>query len=564
MSIRACAWWKPTAQDELLDITLGALLDQQSVQHRDRCAVIAVNTASGQERRWSYHALAAQSDDLARGLIAWGVGHGDHVAVMSANRAEWVLLEYALAKIGAVLVTVNPALHMRELTYLLVQGEVSHLIFADRLRHHDIAAMLAQMLADAVPLGGGVIRSSDFPALRAIAALDSGLAYALPFAALGQMGVKVTDDQFVQRTRAVTPDDVLQIQYTSGTTGKPKGAMLSHRSTVNNARLMGLRAGFAANDVLLSAMPLFHTAGCVCNVMSMLACGGCVVVLDSYDPGSMLAQWERHGATIINGVPTMYSRMLDHPDFTHRDTGSLRIAFMGGTAIPPSLMARVCTATQAEPMIIMGMTECSPIITQTDPNDPLDLRYGTAGIPLPHTEIRICDPDSGAVLDWGEKGELCIRGYLLTLGYFNMPDITAQAIDADGWLHSGDLAVLDRPGHLQIVGRLKDMIIRGGENVFPVEIEDFLLEHPGISQAQVIGVTDPDLGEEICAFVLLAPGATLGADEIQALCRANLARHKLPKYVHIVTSFPMTPNGKIQKYALRDIAQCLMQEDACP
>ncbi|MFC3839832.1 AMP-binding protein, partial [Paracoccus rhizosphaerae] len=276
----------------------------------------------------------------------------------------------------------------------------------------------------------------------------------------------------------------------------------------------------------------------------------------------MLAAWEAHGATIINGVPTMYSRMLDHPEFATYRTDSLRLAFMGGTSIPPSLMRRVCETVGAEPMIIMGMTECSPIITQTDPTDPFEMRLATAGVPLPHTEVKITDPGTGALLEWGEKGELCIRGYLLTQGYFNMAEKTAEAIDPEGWLHSGDLAVLEENGHLTIVGRLKDMIIRGGENVFPVEIEDFLLEHPAIAQAQVVGVPDADLGEEIFAFVTPARNTTLTPAEVQGYCRAGLARHKMPKYVHTLPVFPMTPNGKVQKFTLRDMALDLLKKEA--
>ncbi len=562
MSGREVAWWPATAGEPLLDTTLGDFLEAQADHYGDRPAVIVVDTIAGSETRWTYTQLAVSSARLAQGLFVWGVRRGDHVAVMSPNRAEWIQLEYALAQIGAVLVTVNPALQERELAYLLFQGRVTHLIYADSFRNQDIAGLVTGMLSGAETLGQGHLVSTAFPDLRGLCALDDEATIALTFDGLGALAEQVPNAEYCRLRAEVRPEDILQIQYTSGTTGKPKGAMLTHRSTLNNARLMGARAGFGPEDVLLSAMPLFHTAGCVCNVMGMLASGGCVTVLDGFEPGAMLEQWERRGATVINGVPTMYSRMLDHPDFAQRRTDSLRIAFMGGTGIPPSLMQRVCEATGAEPMIIMGMTECSPIITQTDPADPIAQRYATAGKPLPHTETRIIDPETGAPVGWGEKGELCIRGYLLTTGYFDMPDKTAETIDAEGWLHSGDLAVLQRSGHLQIVGRLKDMIIRGGENVFPVEIEDFLLEHPAISQAQVVGVPDTDLGEEIFAFVLPARDSAVTSEEIRAFCRAHLARHKLPKYVHALDAFPMTPNGKIQKYALRDMALNLIKEDA--
>lgn len=562
MSTREIAWWSATDGANLIDESLGSLLDAQAERFTDHTAAVFVDTRTDIETSWTYGELKVATERLARGLIGWGVDSGDHVAVMSPNRAEWILLEYALARIGAVLVTVNPALQERELDYLLTQGRISHLIFADTFRKQNLASMVAGMMSGAEMAGQGGISSSNYPDLKGLCALDSGVNGALSFPELEAMAEAVSPEDQQRRQAAVQPNDVMQIQYTSGTTGKPKGAMLSHYSTINNARLMSQRGGFRADDVLLSAMPLFHTAGCVCNIMGMLACGGCVVVLDDFEPGAMLAQWERHAATIVNGVPTMYSRMMAHPDFSRRRTDGLRLAFMGGTSIPPSLMKQVCEATGAQPMIIMGMTECSPIITQTNPEDAFDLRIATAGIPLPHTELRIVDPETGTSVGWGKKGELCIRGYLLTRGYFDMPEKTAETIDAEGWLHSGDLAVLEKTGHLQIVGRLKDMIIRAGENVFPVEIEEFLLEHPDVSQAQVVGVPDPDLGEQIFAFILTAGNAKVSADEIRDFCRANIARHKIPKYIHALSAFPMTSNGKIQKFALRDMALSLIQEEA--
>ncbi|NIZ08105.1 AMP-binding protein [Pseudooceanicola sp. HF7] len=548
MRTRGVAWWPATGDGDLVDQTLGELLKAQAERFGSRTAVVFIDSASGARTSWTYAEMLDGTARLARGLIAWGVKAGDHVAVMAANRPEWIELEFALARIGAVLVTVNPALHAREVSYLLSQGRITHLIHADRFRKQDLAAMVAELLA-----------GTTFPDMRGICALDGDAD--MTFAALGEMAASVSEADLAEREAAVRPGDTMQIQYTSGTTGRPKGAMLSHHSTVNNARLMGQRGDFGPDDVLLSAMPLFHTAGCVCNVIGMMACGGCLVVLDSYEPGAMLAAWQSEGATIINGVPTMYARMLDHPDFASFRTDSLRIAFMGGTSIPPSLMRRVCQQVDAQPMIIMGMTECSPIITQTDPQDSFETRIASAGIPMPHTEVRIIDPETGAPVGWGEKGELCIRGYLLTKGYFDMPDKTAETIDAEGWLHSGDLAVLEETGHLSIVGRLKDMIIRGGENVFPVEIEDFLLEHPDIAQAQVVGVPDADLGEEIFAFVLPVRDATITAAEVQAYCRDGMARHKMPKYVQTLDAFPMTPNGKVQKYTLRTMALDLTKED---
>ncbi len=552
----AAHWPAETTGPALWEITLGDLLDRQAAAFPDRPAIRVDEPARGIESVWTYAALKADADALARGLIDWGIAAGDRVAVMAPNCGEWVLLEYALAKAGAVLVTVNPALKPAEIGYLLGQGQVAALIFATGFRGSDIATDLRGLMPDLDAAPGGVRGAGGaFPALRRLALIGAGDApFALPFAQLLDRGRALDDSARAARQAAVRPRDVAQIQYTSGTTGKPKGAMLTHHSTVNNARLMAERGGYTQDDVMLSAMPLFHTAGCVCNVMAMLACGGSLVTMDAFDPGRMLALWQAHRPTLLNAVPTMMVRMLEHPAFADSGTRSLRRVISGGTSIPPSLMRRMRDETGGEPLIIMGMTECSPIITQTRNADDLETRLATAGTPLPHTEIRIVDPETGAVRRFGEAGELCIRGYLTMAGYFDMPERTAETIDSDGWLHSGDLAVLEESGHLRIVGRLKDMIIRGGENVYPVEIESCLLDHPAVSQAQVVGVPDADLGEESFAVVVLIDGAEASPAELQAFCRARMARHKMPKYVQIAAELPMTANGKIQKFALRAAA----------
>ncbi|WP_233544881.1 AMP-binding protein [Pseudooceanicola sediminis] len=553
------AYWIAGAGDvPLLELTIAEMLERQAAEHGARPAIVVEDAARGRVDRLSYGELKAASDALARGLMGWGVRPGSHVAVMAPNCVEWVLLEYALASIGAVLVTVNPSLQEDEIGYILGQGKISHLMFAAGYRRYDIAAALVRLMPDLADVRGGVRSGEVLPALTHLALIGAGDArFAASFDDVVALGA---GQDLAARRAGVRPGDVVQIQYTSGTTGRPKGAMLTHRSTLNNAWLMGRRAGFRADDVMLSAMPLFHTAGCVCNLMGMLVVGGCLVTMDAFEPERMLALWQAHAATVINGVPTMYARMLDHPRFGDFETGSLRLANTGGTSIPPSLMRRLRDLTGAEPMIVMGMTECSPVITQTDPADDFETRITTAGRALPHTEIRIVDPESRALCAFGEAGELCIRGYLVTVGYFDMPDKTAEALDADGWLLSGDLAVLEETGHLRIVGRLKDMLIRGGENVYPVEIEDCLLGHPDIAQAQVVGVPDADLGEEIYAFVLLREGAALQPEAVRDYVRTRLARHKLPRHVEVVDSFPMTANGKIRKVALRDAAAARVAE----
>ncbi|MFD1910681.1 AMP-binding protein [Halodurantibacterium flavum] len=534
----------------LAEITVGEALRLQAEARGDAPALIYG------EAMLDYATLDRQVDLLARALIGLGTQPGDHVAVMAPNSVEWVLLEYALARIGAVMVTVNPAFRSQELAYLLRQGRVSTLLTVRAHRRAEIAADLAALLPDlagADPVRGR--RGEAFPDLRHVVMLDDAdLPGALTFTALLSLAEAVPRAQLAARAAAVKPGDVMQVQYTSGTTGAPKGAMLTHRGCYNNARLMAARGGFGPDDRLLSAMPLFHTAGCVCNVLGMLAVGGCLILLPEFEPGAMMSAAEAHGATIINAVPTMYRRMLDHPDAGTRGMSALRIAFTGGTSIPPALMLELRQRFGAEPMIIMGMTECSPIITQTDPSDDLETRCATAGTPLPHVEVRIADPETGTPMDHGQPGELLIRGFGVMRGYFDMPDRTAETIDAAGWLHSGDLAVLAPSGHLRIVGRLKDMLIRGGENVYPVEIEEALMTHPDIAEAQVVGVPDPDLGEEIFAFLIPTPGARLDPAAVQDWCKASFARHKTPRYIRVLDSLPLTANGKVQKFELRRMA----------
>ncbi len=550
------AWWCPDGTGpELLDTTLGTLLDRQAHTFPDRPAVVVDESIRNRSTSWTYAELKSEADQIARGIMALGFQAGDRVAIMAQNCAEWVLLEYALAKAGVILVTVNPALKKAELDYLFNQGRIGGLVFVPSFRGHDIAGDLLALMPDLAGITGGHRTApKTVPSLRWLIGIGEAPGFALPFDALRARADATPPEALAERQAGLNGQDIAQIQYTSGTTGKPKGAMLKHASTLNNARLSADRGGFCEADVLLSAMPFFHTAGCVCNVMACLASGAKLVTMDAFDPARMLALWGDHRPTILNAVPTMVTRMFEHPDSKGIDLNTLRKFYTGGTNIPPSLMRQVKEVTGGDPMIIMGMTECSPIITQTDDTDDFETRITTAGKPLPHTEIRITDPETGAVKRWGESGELCIRGYLTTAGYFEMPEKTAETIDAEGWLRSGDLAELSETGHLRIVGRLKDMIIRGGENVYPVEVEDCLLDHDSVSQAQVVGVPDPDLGEEICAFVVAAPDAVADPVALQAFCRARMARHKLPKYIVVAPYMPMTANGKVQKFALRDQA----------
>ncbi|WP_209593889.1 AMP-binding protein [Jiella mangrovi] len=547
----------------LREITLGDLLREQAERFPDQPALIFDEPQRRVE--YSYRQLDREVDRLARALIAIGVERQARVAVMAPNSPEWVLLEYALARIGAVLVTVNPAFRQAELGYLLTQGDVSVLFAAAVFRDFSIAGMLAEMMPDLGGLEGAARnRPETYPSLRRVVALsDQPIVGALAFRDLLGLGEATTQEALAERILAVMPGDVAQIQYTSGTTGKPKGAMLTHRGTVNNARLAGRRAGYRPSDVMVSAMPFFHTAGCVCNVLGMAAVGGCLVAMESFEASRMLDLLERHRGTIVNAVPTMYVRLLQDEALARgrRDVSSWRIAYVGGTSIPPSLMLELKARIGCDPAIIMGMTETSPIITQTLPDEPLEEKVRTAGVPLPHVEIRIVDPETGTVVPLGRQGELQIRGFLVTAGYYAMPEATQAAIDPQGWLRSGDLAVMDEAGHLRIVGRIKDMLIRGGENVYPVEIEDRLLEHADIAEAQVVGVPDAEMGEEIFAFVVARDGCTVDADALKSWCKAHMARHKMPRHVAVIETTPKTANGKVRKVELRDLAKRMIEED---
>jgi fatty-acyl-CoA synthase len=540
-------WMADSFGADLLDLTIGDLLDKQAARRPDREALVFVDPDFGIDVRWRYAELQSRVDRLARGLMALGIAPADRVAVLAPNLPEWILLEYALAKIGAVLITVNTAYREHELDYLLRQSRARALFTVATYRGNRYLETL-RAIERAAPLRDLhhtiVIGDNPAPGIPTFADILGG-------------ADSVPPDHLIARQAAVKPTDIVQIQYTSGTTGAPKGVMLTHHGTVNNARLMGLRAGWTEHDRLLAVMPLFHTAGCVCNVLGMLACGGTLLGLVAFDSATALGMIRAEGATIMNGVPTMYIRLLAEPGVrsgTFADS-SLRIAFLGGTAIPPVVLQDMKEAFGADPMVIMGMTEASPLITQTLPTDNFERSSTTAGIPLPFTAIKVIDPTTGEPVAIGEEGELCISGYGVTPGYFDMPERTAEAIDPAGWLHSGDLATLDAQGYLRIVGRAKDMIIRGGENLYPAEIENLLMRHKMIEQVQVVGVPDPEFGEEAYAFIILRDGADLTIAALRDHCRASFSRHKVPRYMEFIAAFPQTASGKIKKFELREEAR---------
>jgi acyl-CoA synthetase (AMP-forming)/AMP-acid ligase II len=519
------SYWPADRSQPVLDLTVGDALRDAAAQAPRTTALVQGAVDPAARRRWSYAELLEASERAARALLG-RFAPGDRVAVWANNIPEWVILELAAGLAGITIVTVNPALRPQELAYALGQSQADGIFLIPAYRASPMAEMVQQV-------------RRDLPALREVVSFadwDAFCAEAAPGRALP----------------VVSPDAAAQIQYTSGTTGFPKGAVLHHRGVVNNARLYTARLGLGRGSVFLSAMPLFHTAGCVMSVLGAAVTRGTLILPPYFDPGLMLELVATERPGILLGAPTMFIMMLDHPDLATTDISSVRQLLTGGAVVPPALAGRVEAEFGAPLSIVFAQTEASPVITQTAPQDTAEDRAHTLGRPLPQTEVKIVDPASGQTVAPGVIGELCTRGYHVMTGYFRDPDKTAAAIDADGWLHTGDLASMDERGYCQIGGRLKDLIIRGGENIYPREIEQVLFEHPTVADVAVVGVPDAKWGEQVAAFVRPAPGRTPDPAELFAYCREHLAPHKTPRYWTVLEEFPQTPSGKIQKFVLRE------------
>jgi fatty-acyl-CoA synthase len=556
-------WQAEPAEIPLLEMTVGELLDRRAEELPTTEAVVYSGYpeyGGALDIRWNYPEFRRRADQVARGLLALGLEKGEHIAVWAVNLPEWLLLEMATAKAGLVLVTVNPVLRARELEYVLQQGDVAALFFMARIRDHDCLATVNSLVTPAGP--PGVVRSERLPLLRYVCLIGPvaqapGQAEEWRPALFQEMvaaGAAVAPEALRERQGAVSPDDIAQIQYTSGTTGFPKGAMLTHRNILNNAMLFVRRSQGIANDRTCNPMPFFHTGGCVLAVLGCLYMGTTHIPMLAFDPLKALQIISCERCTLLGAVPTMLLAMMQHPDFGRYDLSSLRAVTCGGAPVPLALMEQVKERMGADITIVYGLTESSPVITQTLPQDSFALKAATVGIPLPYTEVKIVDPASGATVACSTAGELCCRGYLVMKGYYKMPEKTAEAIDGQGWLHTGDLAAMDEHGYVRIVGRLKEMIIRGGENIYPAEIEEFLLHHPAVADAQVIGVPDRFFGEEIAAVIRPREGARVSAEELRAFCQGEISHQKLPRYFLFTESFPMTASGKVQKFLLREQA----------
>jgi len=490
--------------------------------------------------------------------MAIGVQRGDRVGIWSANRAEWMITQYAAAKAGAILVNINPAYRLRELEYVLAQSGVCVLIAARGFRATDYVEMLLRLIPElgTTPLGRP-LATERIPALRQVVYLGAdaepgGLAWS-DFVARGDA---VTAGELEAREATLQFDDPINIQYTSGTTGSPKGATLSHHNILNNGYFVGATLRYTEADRICLPVPFYHCFGCVLGNMAAVAHGATIVTPgETFDPDLTLRAVEAHGCTSIYGVPTMFIAQLDHPRFGTFRLETLRTGIMAGAPCPIDVMRQVIDRMHVpEVTICYGMTETSPVSFQSDVDDPIDLRVSTVGRVLPHLECKIVDPETGAVVPRGTDGELCTRGYSVMLGYWNDASATAHAIDAARWMHTGDLAVMNDDGYVTISGRIKDMIIRGGENISPREIEEFLYTHDKVREVQVIGVPDRKYGEAVCAWIRLRDGATATAEELRDFCRGQIATYKIPRYVRFTTEFPMTVTGKIQKFKMREIS----------
>jgi fatty-acyl-CoA synthase len=528
------------------DVTVGRLLTMLAAQHGSREALVY----SHDGLRWTFETLNDEACRVARGLMAHGVAPGERVAVWATNVPEWIVLQFALAKIGAILVTVNTSLRAAEIEYLLAQNETATLVTIRGFRGVDYLEELRR--AGALEEHGST--SAKFPHLRRIIFVGDGCPSGLiPYAALRSAADAVPASHLLETEAAVGLDDVINMQYTSGTTGFPKGVMLTSRNIVNNGFWLGEGLGYTPDDRLCLCVPLFHCFGCVIGVLGAYTHAACICAVEAFEPRKVLETIERERCTALYGVPTMFLAELEDPEFDRFDLTSLRTGIMAGALCPEPLMRKVMDRMHLpELTIAYGLTETSPGLTQTPRDASLEARTQTVGKVMPEVEIRIVDPATGQDVAAGQRGELWARGYVLMKGYYNMPEQTAAAITTDGWLRTGDQASIDENGYVRITGRIKDLIIRGGENIAPKEVEDVLRTHPAVSDVSVYGIASDFFGEEVAAAIRPAPGASIDAAEVMRYCAERLARFKIPRHIRIVETFPMTASGKIQKFKLRE------------
>lgn len=514
--------------------------------------------------RWTYKEFDERTDALARGMLYIGMRPGDHLGVWARNIPDWLTFMYATAKIGVVMVTMNPVFKSHELDYVLKQSDMKALCIIDQFRDIDYLSIVRELVPESLEQARGYLYSEEYPHLKNLIYMGPEKhrgCYSVPELLL--LGEHVAEEELWECQKSFTNNDCVMMQYTSGTTGFPKGVMLTHRNILNNGFFIGEGQHLTPNDRVCLPVPYFHCFGCVLGVMASLTHRCTIIGIEQFDPEMVLRAIDRERATAVYGVPTMYIDELNHPNFAQYDMSSLRTGIMAGSPCPPATMAEVMDKmNMKEITICYGLTETSPVFTQTSADDDIDHKCTTVGKKHPPVDVKVLDPNDGHECAPGEHGELCCRGYNVMKGYYKMPDKTAEAIDENGFLHSGDMGTIDEEGYFRVTGRIKDMIIRGGENIYPLEVENFLLTMPGVLDAQVVGIPDEKLGEIVGAFIRTQPGFEgMTEDEVRAYAIPRIARFKVPKRVFFVDEFPMNPANKVLKYKLREMAKELTDRE---
>ncbi len=543
---------------QLLDYTLGGILEKYAFETPDQDFIVYPD----RNLRWSYAEFNERVNRLAKGLMYMGVGKGDKVGIWANNVPDWTTFMFATAKIGAVLVTINTNYKLAELEYLLQNADIDTLCLIDSYRDSDYVNMIFELVPELKTHSRGKLDSEKFPKLKNVVFIGQQKHRGMyNTAELMLLGDHLDDLELEVVKSEIDPHDVVNMQYTSGTTGFPKGVMLSHHNILNNGYSVGQCMKYTADDRLLLCVPLFHCFGCVLAVCAIVSHGASMVITEDFDPLMVLAAVEKEKCTAIYGVPTMFIAELNHPMFDMFDLSTLRTGIMAGALCPIETMNQVMTKMHCKDIIIVyGLTEASPGMTATRTHNPPEVRATTVGFELPNIEVKIVNPETGQECETGIQGEICCRGYNIMKGYYNNDEATKNAIDKDGWLHSGDLGVKTENGFYKITGRIKDMIIRGGENIYPREIENYLYNLQEIEAVEVVGVPSPKYGEQVGAFIKLKAGYSLNEETVQEYCRGQIARYKIPRYIFFVDIFPMTASGKIQKFKLKDIALDKLKE----
>lgn len=543
---------------ELIEKTFGQFLEQWAMETPDKDFIVFPD----RDLRFTYSVFNKRVDNLAKALLHIGMLPGEKLGIFANNVPDWLTFMFATAKIGVVLVTVNTNYKTHELAYLINDADLKALCIINGWRDSDYVQMVYDLVPELKDSQRGYLNSGKFPFLKNIIFIGQEKHRGMfNTAELILLGSQLDDTPLKTAQSAVSCYDVVNMQYTSGTTGFPKGVMLTHHNILNNGLATGQCMNFSSDDRLCVCVPLFHCFGCVLALCSVITHGATMVIVENFDPLMVLASVQKEKCTALYGVPTMFISELNHPMFNMFDLSSLRTGIMAGSVCPIETMNEVMSKmNMSEIIIVYGLTESSPGMTATRTSDPPDIRSQTVGKAYPAVEVKVADPESGIELKPGEQGELCCRGYNVMKGYYKNPGATAKAIDPDGWLHSGDLGVMDEAGYFKVTGRIKDMIIRGGENVYPREIENYLYTMPQIQAVEVVGVASPKYGEEVGAFIKKRQGTELNGEDVTDFCRGKISRYKIPKYIFFVDDYPMTASGKIQKYKLRELSLLLLKE----